>query len=187
MKDLLILLLHLLITIAKLLGPVGAKTVVADSLFMKQQLPVIYRSRRRAPNLSALDRLLFGFWSLFLDPHRILRAAVITRPSTLLKFHSLLKQRKYRLLYSTGRKGLLSKPGIANVQENLARAAAQSDYQARRITHEQIMDPRQLANESGLFQHNSIGVAVDGGVEILDLTPSPYLFGLYQGICLRQS
>jgi hypothetical protein len=35
---------------------------------MKQQLLVINRSRRRAPNLSALDRFLFGFWSLFLSP-----------------------------------------------------------------------------------------------------------------------
>jgi putative transposase len=59
MKDLL-LLLHLLTTIAKLLGPDGAKAVVADSLLMKQQLLVISRSRRRAPNLSALDRFLFG-------------------------------------------------------------------------------------------------------------------------------
>jgi hypothetical protein len=92
MKDLLILLLHLLTTIAKLLGPGGAKAVVADSLLMKQQFLVINRSRRRAPNLSALDRCLFGFWSLFLDPHRIRRAAVIIRPSTLLKFHSLLRQ-----------------------------------------------------------------------------------------------
>ena len=33
----------------------------------------------------------------------IKRAAVILRPSTLLKFHDLLKKRKYRLLYSSGR------------------------------------------------------------------------------------
>ena len=101
MKDLLILLAHLLTTFAKLLGPSGARAVVADSLLMKQQLLVIKRSRRRAPNLSALDRFLFGFWSLFLDPRRIQRAAVIIRPSTLLKFHNLLKKRKYRLLYSS--------------------------------------------------------------------------------------
>ena len=41
MKDLLTLLLHVLTTIAKLLGPGGAKAVVADSLLMKQQLLVI--------------------------------------------------------------------------------------------------------------------------------------------------
>ncbi|MGB5562301.1 MAG: hypothetical protein WBM71_12875 [Sedimenticolaceae bacterium] len=68
MKDLLTLLLHLLATIAKLLGPGGAKAIIADSLLMKQQLLVINRSRRRAPNLSSFDRFLFGFWSLFLNP-----------------------------------------------------------------------------------------------------------------------
>ena len=119
MKDLLALLLHLLTTIAKLLGPGGAKAVVTDSLLMKQQLPVINRSRRRAPNLSALDRCLFGFWSLFLDPHRICRAAVIIRPSTLLKFHSLLKQRKYRLLYSSRQK---RKSGTKSPSQKLIRA-----------------------------------------------------------------
>jgi hypothetical protein len=38
MKDLLILLIYLLITIARLPGPGGAKAIVADSLLMKQQL-----------------------------------------------------------------------------------------------------------------------------------------------------
>ena len=31
---------------------------------MKQQLLVVNQPRRQAPNLSALDRFLFGFWSL---------------------------------------------------------------------------------------------------------------------------
>ena len=106
MKDLLPLLAHLVTTIAKLLGPGGARAVVADSLLMKQQLLLINRSRKRAPNLSTLDRFLLGFWSLFLNPRHILRAAVIIRPSTLLKFHNLLKQRKYRLWYSASRKGI---------------------------------------------------------------------------------
>ena len=46
MKDLLILIAHLLTTVAKLLGPGGARSVVADSLLMKQQLWVIHRTRR---------------------------------------------------------------------------------------------------------------------------------------------
>ena len=108
MKDLLILLAHLLTTIAKLLGPGGAKTIVADSLLMKQLLLIMNRARRRAPNLSVVDRFLFGFWSLFLSPRHIQRAAVIIRPSTLLKLHRLLKLRKYRMLYSADRKGILS-------------------------------------------------------------------------------
>jgi len=119
MKDLMVLLVHLLTTIAKLLGPGGARAIVADRLLMKQQLLVINRSRRRAPNLSALDRFLLGFWSLFLSPHRIRRAAVILRPSTLLNFHAMLKKRKYRMLYLSSRKG---KPGPKGPSQELIEA-----------------------------------------------------------------
>ena len=119
MKDLLVLLAHLLTTIAKLLGPGSARAIVADSLLMKQQLLVINRSRPRAPNLSAIDRFLFGFWLLFLNPRRIQRAAVIIRPSTLLKFLDTLKKRKYRLLYSSGRQG---KPGPTGPSRGLIQA-----------------------------------------------------------------
>ena len=119
MMDLLILIAHLLTTIARFLGPGGAKSVVADSLLMKQQLLIMDRSRQCAPNLSPMDRFLFGFWSLFLDPRRIQRAAVILRPSTLLKFHDLLINRKYRLLFSSGRKG---KPGPKGPSPELIQA-----------------------------------------------------------------
>jgi putative transposase len=117
MKDLLILPAHLLTTIAKLLGPGGAKTIVADSLLMKQQPLIMNRTRRRAPNLSVVDRFLLGL--LFLSPRHIQRAAVIIRPSTLLKLHRLLKQRNYRLLYSAGRKG---KPGPKGPSPELIQA-----------------------------------------------------------------
>lgn len=123
MKDLLILLAHLLTTIVRLLGPGGAKTIVADSLLMKQQLLIVNRGRQRAPNLSALDRFLPGLWSLFLSPRHIQRAAVIIRPSTLLKCHRLLKQRKYRLLYSTAREG---KPGPKSLLVNSSRPSSNS-------------------------------------------------------------
>ena len=116
MKDLVFLLVHLLTTLAKLLGPGGAKAIVADSLLMKQQLLVINRSRKRAPNLSVIDRFLLGFWSLFLSPHHIRRSAIIIRPSTLLRFHEALKKRKYRLLYTSRQKG---KPGPKGPSQEL--------------------------------------------------------------------
>jgi hypothetical protein len=65
MKDLLVIIAHLLATIARLMGPGDAKAVVADSLLMKQRLLKMQRARRRAPNLSVLDRFVLGFWSLF--------------------------------------------------------------------------------------------------------------------------
>ena len=105
MKDLFILLGHLLITIAKLLRPGGMRTVAAENTVLKQQLLLINRSRGRAPNLSPLDRFLFGFWGLLLGPRRISRVAIILRPSTLLSFHEALKKRKYRLLYTPRTRG----------------------------------------------------------------------------------
>ncbi len=41
MKDMSILLVHLLTTVAKLLGPGGAKAVIAENLLLKQQLLVV--------------------------------------------------------------------------------------------------------------------------------------------------
>jgi putative transposase len=119
MKDLLLILAHFLTTLAKLLGPGEAKAIFADSLLMKQQLLIINRPRRHAPNLTVADRLLLGFWSLFLSSHRIRRAAVILRPSTLLNFHNILKKRKYRLLYTARRKG---KPGPKGPSQALIEA-----------------------------------------------------------------
>ena len=130
MKDLLVLLTHLLTTIAKLLGPGGARAVVADSLLMKQQLLIINRSRQRAPNLSALDRLLLGFWSLFLNPRHLQRAAVIIRPSTLFKFHALLIDRRYQLPYSSSKKG---KPGPKGPSPELIQAIVELKQRNPRI------------------------------------------------------
>ena len=47
------------------------------------------------PNLTRGDRLLCGFWSLFLSPERIRKVALAIRPSTLLAFHRALVRRKY--------------------------------------------------------------------------------------------
>ena len=108
MRGILYLLFHLLTTLAKLIRPGGSRTVIAENLLLKQQLIIHSRSRQRAPNLSTQDRALLGFWSLFLNPMRIARAAIIIKPSTLLSFHNALKKRKYRLLFSPGGGG---KPG----------------------------------------------------------------------------
>jgi UDP-N-acetyl-D-mannosaminuronic acid transferase (WecB/TagA/CpsF family) len=96
MKDVIFLIFHLLTTTAKLLGPSGSRVIIAENLLLKQQLIIYSRSRQRAPNLSVQDRALLGFWSLFLNPRRIARSAIIIKPSTLLKFHTALKTRKYR-------------------------------------------------------------------------------------------
>ena len=100
MKDVIYLLFRLLTTIAKLIQPGGSRSVIAENLLLKQQLIIHSRSRQRAPNLTTRDRTVLGFLSLFLDSRRLIRTAIIIKPSTLLSFHNALKKRKYRLLYS---------------------------------------------------------------------------------------
>ena len=60
MKDLLLTLLHWPVMTATLCGPGGVRAVIAENLLLKQQLIVLRRPRRRAPRLTASDRLLFG-------------------------------------------------------------------------------------------------------------------------------
>jgi len=85
-----LLFLALLSAFAPLLGPGGAKALVAENLLIKQRLLVLARSRRRVSNLTPRDRVLLGFWSLFLRRARIEKVAVALRPATLLSFHRAL-------------------------------------------------------------------------------------------------
>ncbi len=77
MRDLFILAIHLVVTFAKLLRPGGVRAVAAESLSLKHQLMVSNRARRRAPNLTTLDRFLIGLTTLFIDPRRIPKCAVL--------------------------------------------------------------------------------------------------------------
>ena len=77
MKTAFILLVHLIVTIAKLLGPGGARSVIAETLAVKHQLLIANRPRKRAPNLTTVDRLLLGLWSLFVRPSRVPKLAAV--------------------------------------------------------------------------------------------------------------
>ena len=75
MRDPIILLVHLIATLARLMGPGGLRSVVAESVLVKQQLLILNRSRHRAPNLCASDRILAGVCALFMRPARV-RSAI---------------------------------------------------------------------------------------------------------------
>ena len=57
MRDLAVLLLHLLTTIVRLTGFGGAHSVVAESVLVKHQLMILNCSRRRSPKLHLADRM----------------------------------------------------------------------------------------------------------------------------------
>ena len=75
MCDVLLLLVHLLTTLVRLLGPGGTRAVVAETLQVKHQLVILNRSRRRAPNLTPLDRIAMGLCMLLMNPSRIRKVA----------------------------------------------------------------------------------------------------------------
>ena len=90
MRDLLILFIHLITTVARLLGPGGARSVVAESLLIKHQLLILNRPRGRAPNLRPMDRVIAGLCGSLMRPARLARCAIVLRPSTILGFHRTL-------------------------------------------------------------------------------------------------
>ena len=119
MRDMAVLFLHLLATVARLAGPGGARSVIAESVLVKQQLLILNRSRKRAPNLRLADRIVAGVCTLLMRPGRLIRSAIVLKPSTLLRFHRALTTRKYRLLFSpTARR----KPGPNGPNQELMAA-----------------------------------------------------------------
>jgi hypothetical protein len=100
-RELAVLLLHVVTTFVRLAGPGGVRAVVAESVLVKQQLVILNRSRKRAPTLRFTDRVIAGVCALFIRPGRLVRSAIVLKPSTLLRFHRALTTRKYRQLFSS--------------------------------------------------------------------------------------
>ena len=87
MRDVVILFLHLIATVVRLARAGGLRSVVAESLLLKHQLQILNRGRKRAPNLRLAERFIPGLCTLFMNPARVLRSAIILKPSTLLHLH----------------------------------------------------------------------------------------------------
>jgi len=76
-RELIILIVHLITTVFLLLQPGRLRAVVAESVLTKPQLLILNRPRRRAPNLRILDRLIAGFCSLGKKPSRFGQVAIV--------------------------------------------------------------------------------------------------------------
>src|SRR5215471_6637328 len=105
MHDILVVLVHSIVTVVRLIKPGGLRAVVAESALTRHQILILNRSRKRAPNLRVSDRLIAGLCSLLMRPSRMLRCGIVLKPSTLLHFHHLLAKRKYHMLFSSKRRG----------------------------------------------------------------------------------
>src|SRR5215468_5305326 len=122
MRDIFTLLLHAIVTIIRLGQPGGLRSVVAESILMRHQVLILNRGRKRAPNLRSSDRIIAGLCTLPIRPVRVLRCALVLKPSTLLHFHKLLTKQKYRLLFSPKR---VRRPGPKGPTKELINAVVE--------------------------------------------------------------
>lgn len=102
------LFIHLIWTLIQLLRPGGMRAVVAETLPVKHQLLILNRSRQRAPALRPTDRVIAGLLAAMMRPARLVRSAIVLKPSTIMSFHRALVRRKYSLLFAPKHRG---KPG----------------------------------------------------------------------------
>ena len=70
----------MLAAVARLAGPGGARSVVAESVLVKHQLLILNRSRKRSPKLRLSDRLVAGLCALLIRPSRLIRSAIVIKP-----------------------------------------------------------------------------------------------------------
>jgi hypothetical protein len=61
MRDWFVLIAHLIVTTIRTVTPGGARAIIAESLPLKHQRLILNRSRKKAPRLGALDRILLAW------------------------------------------------------------------------------------------------------------------------------
>jgi transposase InsO family protein len=137
MRELAILFVHLIATLAKCLRPGGVRAIAAESLLLKQQLILLNRSRERAPNLRAADRVVAALCASLIGPRRLLLSAIVIKPSTILRFHRALVARKYRLLFTPKRGG---RPGPRGPAPELVAAIIEIKRRNPRFGYQRIAE-----------------------------------------------
>jgi hypothetical protein len=100
MHDVLVVLVHSIVTVVRRL-----RAVLAESVLARHPLLILNRSRKRAPHLPVSDRMIAGLCTLLVHPSRMRRCGIVLKPSTLLDFHPVLRKRKYHMLFSSQRRG----------------------------------------------------------------------------------
>ena len=146
MRDFAIVFVHLIVTLVRLARPGGLRSVVAESVLVRHQLLILNRGRKRAPNLHATDWIIAGLCTLFMRPARVLRSAIVVKPSTLLHLHSVLRKRKYRMLFSPRH---LRRPGPKGVwSKNPIHMKSKGDGSGERGGPDGSVTPRYMTKKS---------------------------------------
>ena len=160
MRDLLVLFVHFVVATVRLTRLAGARAIVAESLLLKQQLLkqqllkqqllIVTRSRRRAPDLRPLDRIVAGPCAGLVRRARLHRYAIVLKPATILRFQRLLVRRKYRELFSPKRCG---RPGPKGPSAELITAVTEMKRKNPRFGYQRIADQLALAFDIPVGKH----------------------------------
>jgi len=121
MKEFIVTIFYYLRALALISRSRSRKQIIAENILLRKQLILSNRGRRRAPNLSFLDRLTLGFLCSFIKPNRLNRLAITLKPSMLIKFHKALIKRKYSALFSNKNKRK-RKPGPSGPSQEIINA-----------------------------------------------------------------
>ncbi len=143
MRNVLVLLVHLIVTTVRLIRPGGARSLIAESLLLRHQLLILNRPRKRAPDLRPIDRIIAGLCVGLMRPSRLLRSAIVLKPATILHFHRSLVKRKYRELFAPKRKR--AKPGPKGPSPELVAAIVETKRRNPRFGYQRIADQISLA------------------------------------------
>src|SRR5215831_9595107 len=122
MHDILVILVHSIVTVVRLIRPGGLRAVVAESTLPRHPMLILNLNRKRAPNLRVSDRVIAGLCTLLMHPSRMRRCGIVLKSSTLLHFHHLLTKRKYHMLFSSKRGG---RPGPKGPAQELIEAVVE--------------------------------------------------------------
>src|SRR5487761_2597252 len=118
--------------------PGGVRSVIAESLLLKQEILINRHCRRRAPPLTTMDRFVLGLTMLFVHPRRVAKLAAILKPARLLRFHKALVDRKYRRLFSSAVSR--RKPGPKGPTEEIVAAILEMKFRNPRFGNQRIAE-----------------------------------------------
>ena len=137
LRDLGLLVIHLVVTLARSFRPRGVRSIFAESLLVKHQLLILNRSRKRAPDLRPTDRVIAGLCVGLLRPSRLARSVIVLKPATLLRFRRHLVKRKYGAPFTAKRRG---KPGPKGPSQEVIHAIVEMKRRNPRFGYQRIAD-----------------------------------------------
>ena len=145
------LIFTLLNTLIKLCRPGGTKALMSENLCLRQQLIVITKDKKRAPNLTNWDRLILGVCASCINPKRLKRLSILLKPETILKFHRALVKKKYSELFSNKTR---AKPGPKGPSQEIIDAVVAMKIRNPRFGYLRIA--MQISNQFGVDVNDEV-------------------------------